>query len=192
MLLKITPYGNPLLRKQAKHIAEITPELKNLITAMSDTLRAAKGVGLAAPQVGESAALFIMDWAPILENETGPIKAYINPEIIALIGSREIMQEGCLSLPQIWEDVERAATLRVSYQNERGEKVEEVLSGLAARVFQHEFDHLRGVLLIDHLSARRRKVLQPNLQAIMDGKVKPYDGSHPVENETEAERGIKV
>lgn len=154
----------------------IDDELSKLISDMADTMQAAHGVGLAAPQVGVSRMLFLINWNHITE-EDAKIKAYINPAILEFLGSRVEMQEGCLSLPEIWADVTRPSKVRVRYETLDGNSVEEVLDGLAARVFQHEYDHLIGILFIDRISPNARLKLKSGLQSILEGKVKPFDGT---------------
>ncbi len=150
---------------------------------MSDTIRLAKGVGLAAPQVGVSKMLFLMDWSHL--EDGGKIKAYINPEIIEFKGKTISEQEGCLSLPEIWADVDRPDGIKVKYETVEGQTIEEELTEMPARVFQHEYDHLLGILFIDRISRDDRLKLKDKLQAIMDGKIKPFDGETPSENDDE-------
>lgn len=180
MLLKITPYGAPLLRRQSTRIDPIDSEVRKLVNDMIETMRAASGVGLAAPQVGISRQLFVIDWGAIEPDSEGV--AYINPEIIEKAGNNVSKQEGCLSVPKVWADVTRPDKVMVRYQNIEGELVEETLIGLPARVFQHEFDHLQGVLFIDRVTADVRKELKPGLQDILTGVVKPFDPEHPDES----------
>lgn len=143
---------------------------------MTDTIRAAKGVGLAAPQVGVSRMLILMDWSNI-DEEGGEIKAYINPEIVRKGTEIVTDQEGCLSLPEVWADVDRPKEISISYKNVDGEIIEEDLDGMAARVFQHELDHLLGILFIDRITARDRVLLREQLKAILDGRIQPFNGS---------------
>lgn len=185
MLLKITPYGNPLLRKQSARIEKIDAEIKQLAADMIDTMRAANGLGLAAPQVGRSLQLFVLDWNVVEEGT--PAEAYINPEIIEFAGNNVSKQEGCLSVPKVFADVIRPNKVHVRYQNLKGKLVEETLVDLPARIFQHEFDHLQGVLFIDRVTADVRKELKPGLQAILEGVVVPYDPEHPDDSLKEAE-----
>lgn len=174
-LLKITAYGDPLLRRQAAQIEEIDEELLKLIDDLSETMKAADGVGLAAPQVGVSRRLFLIDWSKLLE-EGGEVKAYLNPEILAKGSDFVETQEGCLSLPDVWADVERSDQITIRYQTVTGEIVEEELTEFPARVFQHENDHLLGILFIDHIPLVDRKKWQDTLQKIMDGEIKPFSG----------------
>ncbi len=177
MFLKIIPYGNPILRRQAEKIDFIDEYIVQLIKDMSDTLSAANGVGLAAPQIGVSKQLLIIDWGSLTEN--GHLKVYINPEIIEYGKSTDTYEEGCLSFPRVFANVIRPTKVIVRYQNIKGDIIEEKLNQLPARVFQHEFDHLQGILFIDRISNDIRKNIKPLLQAIMDGKILPFDPEKP-------------
>jgi len=186
LLLKITPYGEPLLRRQSTKIEKVTAEIKQLASDMIETMRVANGLGLAAPQVGKSLQLFVIDWAVIDEDRDDGV-AYINPEILDKAGNNVNKQEGCLSIPKVFADVIRPDKIKVRYTNVNGKQVEETLVGIAARVFQHEYDHLVGVLFIDRVTADVRKDLKPGLQAILTGEVKPFDPEHPDESLMENE-----
>lgn len=178
-LRKIIPYGDTLLRRQSQQIDKIDDEMKSLIDDMKEVVIASEGVGLAAPQVGESKMLFLIDWAN-LEDGGDEIIAYINPKIIGKGDEIVEAPEGCLSLPEIWADVLRPDEIKVEYQTVDGKTHVADLSGMPARVFQHEFDHLLGILFIDRISASARSELREDLQAIMKGIVKPFDGTIPV------------
>jgi len=186
MLLKITPYGTPLLRKQAARIEKVDDEIRKLAADMGETMRAASGLGLAAPQVGVSRQMFVIDWG-VFEEVGGEVVAYINPEIVEKAGHNISKQEGCLSIPKVFADVTRPDKVMVRYMNLEGETVEETLIGMPARVFQHELDHLHGVLFIDRVTADVRKELKPGLQDILTGIVKPFDPEHPEESLKERE-----
>lgn len=144
---------------------------------MSETLKASSGVGLAAPQVGVSCMLLVIDWSSL--EEGGDYKAYINPEVIETGGKIEAEREGCLSLPEVWADVERYNYIIIKYSNIENEIIEEELTDLPARVFQHEYDHLIGVLFIDRIAPADRNEIKVELQAILDGVVIPFDGTLP-------------
>ena len=174
-VMKITPYGDPLLRKRSLPIEHIDNELERLIGEMMFTMQAAKGVGLAAPQVGVSKQLFLMDWSEL--EEGGEINAHINPKILKVDGKIVTQQEGCLSLPDVWGDVDRSDRILVQYMDQDGYQLEEEMFGLAARIFQHEYDHLIGVLFIDRMPAKDRLKLKDALQAILDGRIKTFDGT---------------
>ncbi len=188
MLLKITPYGDPLLRKQSTRIDPVDNEVRTLAANMTETMRAASGLGLAAPQVGVSRQLFLIDWAVYEGVDNPEAVAYINPEIVEKAGNNVSKQEGCLSVPKVYADVTRPDKVMVRYQNLQGETVEETLVGMPARVFQHELDHLHGVLFIDRVTADVRKELKPGLQDILTGVVKPFDPEHPDESLKEKEK----
>lgn len=177
MKYPITVYGDPLLRKKAKEIEENHEGLAEIIENMWETMYHSDGVGLAAPQVGLSIRLFIIDASPAADEDPGLEnfkKVFINPEIIKLTGEDWIMNEGCLSLPEIREDVKRPEAVRLKYYDEHFVLHEETYTSYAARVIQHEFDHLEGVLFIDHLSPLRKKLLKTKLRNIATGKVQPH------------------
>jgi len=143
-------------------------------------------LGLAAPQVGVSRQMFVIDWG-VFDEAGGDVVAYVNPEIIEKAGHNVSKQEGCLSIPKVFADVVRPDKVMVRYQNLEGKTVEETLLGMPARVFQHELDHLHGVLFIDRVTADVRKELKPGLQDILTGVVKPFDPEHPDESLKERE-----
>jgi len=146
--LKVRLYGDPCLVTKAKPVKEVGPVERMLISAMFETMIAYKGVGLAAPQVGINEQIFVVD--------TGKeIFAAINPRIIKLAGS-DVMEEGCLSVPRVLVDIKRAKTVWVEFTDQENHQVRAQLSGLVARVFQHEHDHLHGKLILDYLSPKDR------------------------------------
>ncbi len=177
MKYPVTVYGDTLLRKKAKEIKQDDPQLKEIIENMWETMYYADGVGLAAPQVGKSIRLFVIDASsgadeePELENFK---KVFINPTIIETTGEEWIMNEGCLSLPEIREDVSRPDEVTIHYFDEDFNEHEETYKGFAGRVIQHEYDHLEGFLFIDHLSPLRKRLLKGKLQNIAKGKVQPF------------------
>jgi len=165
-----------VLRKKAKPIEKSHAGLEQIIENMWETMYSSDGVGLAAPQAGMSVRLFVVDGADVEEEEQGMKdfkKVFINPEIIEKSGEPWIMNEGCLSLPEIREDVERPDVVRIRYSDENFERHDEVYKGYAARIIQHEYDHLEGVLFIDHISPLRKRLIKSKLRAITHGKVKP-------------------
>ena len=166
-VIPVIKLGHPTLRKKAEAIfdAEINDELRELANNMIDTMRAYDGVGLAAPQVNISKRMFIIDVGII--DETAAAEAFINPEILSAEGS-DTMEEGCLSIPDVNADVTRPFKLKVLYQTLDGETIEEEMDGLLARVYQHELDHLEGVLFIDKISFLQRKLLEPKLKKIRE------------------------
>lgn len=176
MIYPVTVYGDSLLRKKAKKIGN-TEETKEIIQNMWETMYHSDGVGLAAPQVGKSIRLFIVDATSGADEEPGLKdfrKVFINPEIIEISGEEWIMNEGCLSLPEIREDVTRPDKVRIKYFDENFEEHEEEFTGYAGRIIQHEYDHLEGILFIDYLSPLRKRLLKSKLTAIAKGKVKPH------------------
>jgi peptide deformylase len=157
----ILHYPNKLLREKAQPVQEITPEIQQLIDDMAETMYAAPGCGLAAPQIGESVRLFVIDIAT--GDEPSQLTVFINPEIVEKVG--EITwEEGCLSFPTLHEDIKRAEKVRVRAQNREGKTFEMEADGLFAVAIQHENDHLDGVLMIDHLGALRKRMAQRKMQ----------------------------
>ena len=177
MKYPVTVYGDPLLRKKAKPIEKEQEGLNEIIENMWETMYFSDGVGLAAPQVGKSIRLFVVDATSGAEEEPGLKdfkKVFINPEIIETFGEEWEMNEGCLSLPEIREDVKRPEMVRIRYQDENFETHEEEYKGYAGRIIQHEYDHLEGVLFIDYLSPLRKRLLKSKLRNIASGKVQPH------------------
>ncbi len=177
MIYPVTVYGDQLLRKKAKPISKDFEGLSEIIENMWETMYESDGVGLAAPQVGLLIRIFVVDATSGAEEEPDLInfkKVFINPEIISTSGEEWIMNEGCLSLPEIREDVKRPDEVRIKYFDENFELHEEVFSGFAGRVIQHEYDHLEGVLFIDYLSPLRKRLLKSKLKNIATGKVQPH------------------
>ena len=183
MILPIYTYGQPVLRKETEEIDADYPNLKQIIQDMWDTLGRSHGVGLAAPQVGLPIRLAIIDLDCISEEEPqyeGYKRTFINPYIEEVDDSvMETQEEGCLSLPGLSEKVTRPTRIRVSYLDENFEEHEEWVDGFLARVIQHEFDHLDGVVYTDHLKGLRRQLMAPKLKQLVKGifsadyKVKP-------------------
>ncbi|NGM65476.1 peptide deformylase [Sphingobacterium sp. SGR-19] len=180
MKLPIVAYGDPILRKKAEEIDEDYPNLKGLISDMFETMYAARGVGLAAPQVGLPIRLFVIDASPFAEDDEeeegdptlkGFKKVLINPIIIEEKGEKWGFNEGCLSIPDINEEVMRPSHVVINYLDENFEEHEVELSGLAARVVQHEYDHIEGKLFIDKLSPLKKAMLKGKLDAISKGMV---------------------
>jgi len=181
MILPIRAFGDPVLKKVAQDIEPGHSGLENLIADMFETMYAANGVGLAAPQVGHSIRLFIVDASPFAEpDEDGQPaeepelkdfkRVFINPYIVDEEGEEWPFEEGCLSIPDIREEVFRLPRIVMQYQNEKFEDIEETFDGFAARVIQHEHDHLDGVLFTDHLKPLRRRLLQGRLRDITSGR----------------------
>jgi peptide deformylase len=176
MIYPVTVYGDPLLRKKAKTIGKDHEGLSEIIEDMWETMYNSDGVGLAAPQVGLSIRMFMVD-ATSGADEEPELKefkrVFINPEIIETTGEEWVMNEGCLSLPEIREDVKRPDEVRIKYLDEHFEPHEEVFKGYAGRIIQHEYDHLEGILFIDRLSPLRKRLLKSKLRNIATGKVQP-------------------
>ena len=174
MKLPIIAYGDPILRQKAKEIDEDYPELNTLIDNMFETMYAASGVGIAAPQIGKSIRLFVIDASPYEEDEPQLKdfkKVFINPIIIQEEGEKWSSSEGCLSIPDIREDVSRLSKLTINYLDQNWEEHEETYDGLAARIIQHEYDHIEGKLFTDHLTPLRKALLKSKLDAIAKGRV---------------------
>ena len=186
MILPILSYGNSILKKKALPISINKKNLKNLIGNMWDTMYAAQGVGLAAPQIGEPIRLFIVDTYPFSDNDDLSIdernflkgfkKVFINPKIISEYGKECVFSEGCLSIPGIREDVKRKDSITIKFQDLNGTVSKESFSGIAARVIQHEYDHIEGILFTDKLSFLKKKTIKRKLVEISTGKIKvDYD-----------------
>ena len=182
MILPIVAYGDPIVMMVAEEIPENSLELTQLIADMFDTMYLAKGVGLAAPQIGKSIRLFIVDGAPFADEEGEEPdpkavgiesfkKVFINPIIEEQSGEVWAFQEGCLSIPKIRENVHRKETILVSYFDENWLFHEERFDGYAARIIQHEYDHLEGILFIDKLAPLKKKLLAKRLGNIALGLV---------------------
>ena len=185
MILPIVAYGDPVLKRVAQEIDQDFPQLKELIENMFETMYEASGVGLAAPQIGQSIRLFVVDGSPFAEDEeeeeepdprakgmAGFKKVFINPIIEEEQGEEWGFNEGCLSIPKIREEVYRKEKITISYYDENWNFKEEEFDGYAARIIQHEYDHIEGVLFTDHLSVLKRKLLTKRLQNISKGEVK--------------------
>lgn len=183
MILPIVGYGDPVLRKEGIEIAKDYPNLQELIENMFQTMENASGVGLAAPQIGLAIRLFVIDCSPFGEDEDLSEeernllktfrKTFINAKITKEEGVEWAFNEGCLSIPNVREDVMRKPIITIEYFNENFEKFTEVYDGFAARVIQHEYDHIQGILFTDKISTLKKKLNAKRLQNIMDGKVHP-------------------
>jgi peptide deformylase len=174
MILPIVAYGDPVLKKKATEIGPDYPDLQKLIDNMFETMYHANGVGLAAPQIGRSIRLFIVDASPFEEQEPELkdfVQVFINPEIVSEEGTEWTFNEGCLSIPGIREDVDRKPTLLLRYYDEHFDFYEEEFSGLAARVIQHEYDHIEGKLFVDRIGSFKRTMISGKLKDISKGKV---------------------
>lgn len=162
-VLPIIKYGNPILRLKAAKIDDINDEVKALACDMIETMQVDEGIGLAAPQVARSTALVVVDLS-LIEEDLTPM-AFINPEILEKQGEAA-MEEGCLSVPDIKEEVVRAEKIRIKYQTIKAETVDNWVDGLLARVLQHEVDHLHGVFFVDRINVFRKKLIEKQLKQI--------------------------
>lgn len=172
MIYPIVLFGDPVLKRQGQTIEPGAIDLEQLISDMFETMDAAKGVGLAAPQIGMSIRLFVVDTEPIVEGgEEGVRRAFINPEIVEETGDEWKFEEGCLSIPGVREDVSRHEKIKMKFQDENWDPQEIEVDGMLARVIQHEYDHIEGVLFTDHISPLKKKLLKKKLENISKGKV---------------------
>jgi len=180
MILPVVAYGMPVLRKKGKEITPDYPRLQELIDNMFETMYASDGVGLAAPQIDKSIRLFVIDAEPfsniddINEKEKENLKGqrvFINPTILEESGEEWNFTEGCLSIPGINEDVKRKEKIKIEYYDRDFNKHAEEIDGLLARVIQHEYDHIEGVLFTDYLSPLKKRLLKRKLENISKGKV---------------------
>lgn len=189
MILPVIAYGDPVLRKVGEEITKDYPGLQDIIANMFETMHNALGVGLAAPQIGKSIRLFVIETKPFTEREENDEdedefspeereqlanfrKVFINAKVIKEEGKEWVFNEGCLSIPKIREDVLRKPKIHIQYYDENFNFFDETYEGLAARVIQHEFDHIEGKLFTDKISPLRRRLLQGKLTDISKGKVK--------------------
>ena len=181
MILPIVAYGDPILKQRAKEINSSSKDFEILLKNMWETMYAANGVGLAAPQVGKSLRLFIVDGSPfsveasLTEDEKNELKGFkkvfINPKILQKSDDLENFNEGCLSIPDVRGDVTRPTTIKIKYQNQYFKEITEHISGLPSRIVQHEYDHLEGILFTDKLSALKKKLLKNKLLKISRGNI---------------------
>lgn len=177
MKLPIYLYGHPVLRKVAQDISPDYPDLEKLIANMWETMYDSDGIGLAAPQIGRDIRLFVIDADALKEDypETKDFKrVFINAKIVEYSEDKWSVQEGCLSIPGVHEKVERPNTITIEYLNEKFETQKETLSGFAARVVQHEYDHIEGILFTDLISSMRKAMVKSKLKAISEGRVRTH------------------
>ena len=187
MIYPIVAFGDSILKAYARDIPADFPaqELQQLVADMYDTMYHAHGVGLAAPQIGKSIRLFVIDSAPMVDDEdedgepveleatAAPVKrAFINPQVISEEGEEWCFEEGCLSIPGIREMVYRPPVVTLRYEDEKRQQHEETFSGMTARVIQHEYDHLEGVLFTDYVTGLKKQLLKGKLARISKGDVK--------------------
>ena len=181
MILPILAYGDPILRKKGKEISKEFPKLDAILENMFETMYGAKGIGLAAPQIGMPIRLFIIDATPFGDDEelseeereflSTFKQVFINAKIIEETGDEWAFNEGCLSIPNIQEDVFRNGDIKLEYYDENFIKHTEVFNGIVARIIQHEYDHIEGVLFTDKLSPLKKRLLKSKLSNISKGKV---------------------
>ena len=183
MILPVVAYGDPVLKKKAKNITPEYPNLDTLLENMYETMYGASGVGLAAPQIGLAVRIFLVDTAPFAGDESfteeeqkeleGFKKTFINAEILEEEGEEWAFSEGCLSIPGINEDVFRQPKVTIKYQDENFKEYTETYEGLIARVIQHEYDHIEGILFTDKLSSLKKRLIKGKLANISKGKCSP-------------------
>lgn len=174
MVLPVLAYGHPVLRKVAAEIDKDHPGLSEFIESMFETMHASSGIGLAAPQVNKSIRIFIVDASPLAEENPELAefrRVFINPKIVEETGEEWTYNEGCLSLPDLREDVARKRNVRMQYYDEDFNFHDEVFTGMPARIIQHEYDHLEGKLFVDLINPLRRMLLKRKLTDISKGNV---------------------
>lgn len=180
MILPIVAYGDPILKKRASEISKSTPKLDETILNMYESMYGAHGVGLAAPQVGLSIRLFLVDTSPFADDEEYSVeeqeklkdfkRTFINAKIIEETGVEWSFNEGCLSIPNVREEVLRKPVIKVEYLDENFNMHTETFDGLIARVIQHEYDHIEGILFTDKVSTLKKRLLKGKLSNISKGK----------------------
>lgn len=173
MVYPIVVYGHPILRKEAVDIEKDYPGLSTLIPDLFETMYRSEGMGLAAPQIGKSIRIFVIDGTPIAEDEPeleGFRKVFINARIVEKDGEMVPMSEGCLSIPHLREEVNRENRIRITYYDENWDFHDEIYEGYRARIIQHEYDHLDGILFTDKLNPLRRRLIKSKLTAISKGR----------------------
>ena len=180
MVYPIVAYGSPVLKRVAQEVEVPSTKTNEFIEDLFETMYASKGVGLAAPQVGVSSRIFVVDGTPFAEDADTPEeaeelkrfkRAFINPTIVEESGTAWGFEEGCLSIPEIHETVQRKTTVVIESQTATGEWIEETFTGLPARIIQHEYDHIEGLLFLDRLTPLKRRMLQGKLKDIAAGRV---------------------
>lgn len=178
MIYPIVVYGDPVLNQEAEEISKDYPGLPKLIDDMFETMYAAHGVGLAAPQIGKSIRLFVVDGSPMDEDELADFKkVFINPEILEESDEEWKFEEGCLSIPGLREKVERPEEITMRYMDENFQEHTETFNGLKARIIQHEYDHIEGILFTEHLSAFKKSLIRGKLNSISKGE---FEKNYPV------------
>ncbi len=171
MIYPIVMYGDPVLKRRAQDIAKDSIDVKQLAEDMFETMKSAHGIGLAAPQIGKSIRMFVVDGRPLEEDDMMDfVKVFINPEIVEEEGEPWKFEEGCLSIPGVREEVSRQPKLTINYFDEHWVEHEETFDGMKARIIQHEYDHIEGILFTDYLTPFRKRILKGKLSNISKGK----------------------
>jgi peptide deformylase len=174
MILPIVAFGDPVLTTKAVEIKADYPDLQQIIADMWETMYSAEGVGLAAPQVGKSIRLFIIDASPFADEDPemqNMKKVFINPLIIEKTGTEFIFNEGCLSFPGLREDIYRKPNIKIKYLDENFNEHIEAFTEIAARIIQHEYDHVEGIVMINRISPLKRQLIRGRLNNIIKGNV---------------------
>ena len=182
MIYPIVAYGDPVLRKETQEITPDYPNFSTLVEDMFETMYASYGIGLAAPQIALPIRLFIVDATPFGDDEdlseeernflSNYKRVFINTKILEETGNEWAFNEGCLSIPDVREDVFRQETITIEYLDENFNKQQETVSGIAARIIQHEYDHIEGILFTDKLSPLKKKIIKKKLDKISKGQIK--------------------
>ena len=174
MIYPIVVYGTPVLKKRAVDIVEGEIDVIQLASDMYETMEGAEGIGLAAPQIGKSIRMFVIDATKMEDEEIGDFKQiFINPVMVKQDGDEWAFEEGCLSIPEVREDVFRQEKLTIKFLDENWQPQEQTFDGLKARIIQHEYDHIEGILFTDHLTPFKKRLLKGKLVNISKGKVQP-------------------
>jgi len=174
MILPVIAFGHPILKKVAKPVDEEFNDLETFVESMWQTMYNAHGIGLAAPQIGQSVRIFIIDTVQVMEDEVDLIgikRVFINPEKISENGDEWPYEEGCLSIPNIRGEVKRPKEVTLKYQDMDFKTIEETFNGVNARVIQHEYDHLQGKLFLDYLKPVKKRLIKRKLEGIKKGAV---------------------
>ena len=174
MILPIVAYGSPILRKKCVEIDSNYQKLDSLIDSMWQTMYHSHGVGLASPQINKSIRMFLIDTMPFMDEgkeDQSIKKIFINPTIVEESGEDWLFNEGCLSIPEVREDIIRKSNIRIKYQDESFNWYTDNFSGITARVIQHEYDHIEGVLFTDKISPLRKRMIKSKLENISKGNI---------------------
>jgi len=174
MILPVVSFGNSVLKQKAADIAADYPNLEKLIADMYETMYAAGGVGLAAPQINLGIRLFVVDATPFAEEDSkadGFRKVFINPVIVERNEEKTMFEEGCLSFPGIHEEIFRPSVIRIKYLDENFQAFEETYDKILARIIQHEYDHVEGILMVDHISNLKKIIIKRRLKELTLGQV---------------------